>query len=352
MVISPDMPFFQLTLIYAKFYLRHLVLMFGWFFFPALLLSPFLQASCYGRVRESFLAARSEGRGFLRALLLGIVSPPGRRQNLAAMEVLLGKGAPPSRALAFLLASHNLGIYFFAWISVNIGPQPMLGLYLTTLLTALFTGWVLRQTGWEQNLAVRTASPWEDALAWEAPGFLGWIRRLGTDLKALGLPVAIGFTVGVILAVWGLKETFVTFPQILGLRDEGIGAQVAGALLGSVLSAIAFMVPVGNIFVGTWLWKTHFIPYAGLLTFWIGSVLHPLTLARYGRLWGKGGAVRVTLILWVSAAVAALVVTAFWYVVDETAAALGVKTFLTERILGAPITPSRVPWFHIWFRPS
>jgi len=112
------------------------------------------------------------------------------------------------------------------------------------------------------------------------------------------------------------------------------------------------MVPVGNILVGAWLWKTHFIPYAGLLTFWIGSVLHPFTLGRYGRMWGQRGAWRVAMVLWTSTAVAALAVTAFWYSVDGLLGTLGAKTFLTEHVLGAPIVPSRVPWFHIWFQPS
>jgi len=47
-------------------------------------------------------------------------------------------------------------------------------------------------------------------------------------------PVLIGFSIGVVLAAWGLKNTFVTLPQILGLEDEGVAAQVAGAFLGSL----------------------------------------------------------------------------------------------------------------------
>jgi len=183
MIISSDMSFFHLLLLYTKFYLVHLTLMFGWFFFPVLLLSPFLQAYYYGRARQSLLAARTEGWiGSIRALLLGMVSSPGRTENLAAMESLLGRGVTPSRALTFLLSSHNLGIYFFAWISVNIGPQPMLGLYLATVLTAALAVLLLKQTGWEDNLPASGGSPREAALFWEAPSFGGWLRRLGTDL--------------------------------------------------------------------------------------------------------------------------------------------------------------------------
>lgn len=344
MVWSQGMTFIQSSLFYAKWYLLHLTLMFWWVFFPPLLFSPLFQKYS-GRI----LDMRAEG--WLSPFILGMASSPSRRDNVQRMIRFVSGGASPSRALAFFLSSHNLTAYFFFWISATIGPQPMIGLYLAAGLAAVLTAQVFLRLGWEQELAASTFR--QDPVTPSAVAhYEGWLHHLGRDVRSLWLPFLVGIVGGGIIAAWGLSDAFFSLPEILGIKADGITGQMAGAFIGSLLSGLTFMVPGGNILVGAWLWKTHFLPYAGLLSFWLGSVLHPFTLAELFRFWGRQGGLKVVLTLWASAAAAALAVTTFWYGVDGLAAALGIKTVLTKHILGAPILPSRVPWFHIWFRPS
>jgi hypothetical protein len=112
------------------------------------------------------------------------------------------------------------------------------------------------------------------------------------------------------------------------------------------------MVPVGNIFVASWLWKTEFLTYAGVVGFFLSTVVHPDTIGAYRQLFGTALTCRIVFILLGSAVLAALAVTAMWYVLAGVTSLLGVRTFIEQVILTSSITPSTVPWFHELFKPT
>ncbi len=94
-----------------------------------------------------------------------------------------------------------------------------------------------------------------------------------------------------------------------------------------------------------------FLTYAGLVGFFLATVLHPDTVGTYRRLFGRALTFRIVMILLGSVALAALAVTVMWYVLAGLASLFGVRTFIERSILTSSITPSTVPWFHEMFRP-
>ena len=165
-------------------------------------------------------------------------------------------------------------------------------------------------------------------------------------LKFLFIPLLLGLFLGGFLAAWGNTDGF--FDLRLG---GGVLGQVLNAIIGPVLGSIAFMVPVGNILVASWLWKTEFLTYAGVVGFFLATVVHPDTVGAYRRLFGAVLTFRIVLILLGSAVLASLAVTVMWHVLAGLASLLGVRTFIEQTILTSSIIPSTVPWFHELFKP-
>ncbi|MFN3477610.1 MAG: hypothetical protein ACK4Z6_08710, partial [Candidatus Methylomirabilales bacterium] len=189
------------------------------------------------------------------------------------------------------------------------------------------------------------------ALTWKARlgslrGWLDAIRFLARDVKVLFIPILLGLLIGGFLAAWGYTDSF--FDLRLG---GGVLGELTNAVIGPILGIVTFMVPVGNIFVGSWLWKTEFLAYAGLVSFFLATVLHPDTVGVYRRLFGRTLTFRIMPVLFGSAAVASLITTAMWYGLASLASLLGIRTFIERSILTSSIPPSTVPWFHELFKP-
>ncbi len=298
-------------------------------------------------------------RSALAAIALGITGPPDWRSNLETFQELLRHGVPPPTAFTYLISSYNLTFYFFLLITVNNGPQITIGHVIAVLLMIAFVRlgfrWCIPQVLWDHASSIladsRAAQAAPGAPTWTARlgsprGWLNAVRLLLRDVKVLCIPLLLGLFLGGFLAAWGYTEGF--FDLRLG---GGMLGQILSAVIGPVLGGIAFMVPVLNIFVANWLWKTEFLAYAGVVSFFFATVVHPDTVGAYRRLFGKALAFRIVLILFGSAVLAALAVTAMWHVLAGLASLLGVRTFIEQAILTSSITPSTVPWFHELFRP-
>ncbi len=322
--------------------------------------SALLQAFFYPGWRIRILTRPGADRpSLLSAVALGISGPPNWRSNLETFQELLRHGVPPPTAFAYLISSYNLTIYFFLLITVNNGPQITIGHVIAVLLMIAFVrqglSWFIPQAVWKQALSGAADGPVGEvagvAQTWKARigsprGWLDALRYLLRDVKVLFIPILLGLLIGGFMAAWGYTDSF--FDLRLG---GGVLGQLINAVIGPILGIVTFMVPVLNIFVGSWLWKTEFLGYAGLVGFFLATVLHPDTVGTYRRLFGRALTFRIVMILLGSVALAALAVTVMWYVLAGLASLFGVRTFIERSILTSSITPSTVPWFHEMFRP-
>lgn len=326
--------------------------------YGAFLGSALLQAFFYLWWRARVLTGTARPSS-LSAIALGITGPPDWRSNLATFHELLKRGVPPPTAFAYLISSYNLTIYFFLLITVNNGPQITLGHVIAVFLMIAFVPqglrWFIPQALWDQALSLSGDGPptgvagvdptWKARLG-SLKSWLDAVRFLVRDVKVLFIPILLGLLIGGFLAAWGYTESF--FDLRLG---GGVLGELTNAFIGPILGVVTFMVPVLNIFVGSWLWKTEFLAYTGLVGFFLATVLHPDTVGVYRRLFGRTLTFRIVLILFGSAAVASLVVTAMWHILAGLASLLGIRTFIERSILTSSITPSTVPWFHELFKP-
>jgi uncharacterized membrane protein YraQ (UPF0718 family) len=323
--------------------------------------SALLQAFSYPGWRIRTLTHPGADRpSVLSAVALGITGPPDWRSNLDTFQHLLRRKVPPATAFAYLISSYNLTIYFFLLIMVNNGPQIILGQVIAVLLMIAFVqvgfSWFIPQAMWAQAPSGAADGPPVEvagaAQAWKARitsprGWLGALGYLLRDVKVLVIPILIGVFIGGFVAAWGYTDSF--FDLRLG---GGVLGQLLNAVIGPILGIVTFMVPVLNIFVASWLWKTDFLAYAGLVGFFLATVLHPDAVGAYRRLFGRALTLRIVLILLGAVALAALLVTAMWYVLAGLASLFGVRTFIERSILTSSITPSPVPWFHELLRPT
>lgn len=328
--------------------------------YGAFLASALLQAFLYPEWKARILTYPGVDRlSSLSAIALGITGPPDWRSNLETFQELLKRGVPPPTAFTYLISSYNLTIYFFLFIMVNNGPQITLGHTIAVLLMIVFVRqgfkWFISERLWDQALSQAVERPTTEvagvAPTWKARlgslrGWLEAVRFLARDVKVLFIPILLGLLIGGFLAAWGYTGSF--FDLRLG---GGVLGQLTNAVIGPILGIVTFMVPVLNIFVGSWLWKTEFLTYAGLIGFFLATVLHPDTVGVYRRLFGRTLTFRIVPVLLGSAAVASLITTAMWHGLASLASLLGIRTFIERSILTASITPSTVPWFHELFKP-
>jgi hypothetical protein len=75
---------------------------------------------------------------------------------------------------------------------------------------------------------------------------------------------------------------------------------------------ILFVPPVGNLAVISNLFKTYTIGYPGVVSFVLASLLNPLILSGYARLVGTRKAAGLAFLIFVSAFVSGLMVTAIY----------------------------------------
>ncbi len=359
--LNSQQEFFSSWLFWTVSFFKHPFIMwpFPLLTYGAFLGSAVLQAFFYLERKAQVLTHPGADRpSTVSAIILGLTSPPDWRSNLATFQELLQHGVPLPTAFVYLISSYNLTIYFFLLIMVNNGPQITLGHIIAVLLMIAFVQqgfqWFIPEKLRQQTLPRSTDRPIssEDTMVlnWKARleslrGWLDAIRFLGRDVKVLFVPLLLGVLLGGFLAAWGRTESF--FDLHLG---GGILGQVVNAVIGPILGIITFMVPVVNIFVASWLWKTEFVTYTGLVGFFLATVLHPDTVGVYRRLLGRTLTFRIVLLLFGSAVLSALIVTAMWYLLAGLAALIGIRTFIEDTILSSSITPSTVPWFHVLFR--
>lgn len=126
---------------------------------------------------------------------------------------------------------------------------------------------------------------------------------------------------------------------------------MGNALVGLLVAHVTAAPLAGNALIAAGLWKPAFVTYAGLLAFYLGTLVMPLALPRYFALFGVDLGKR--LLMWLVAAIllGALAATAWWWGLDWLAGIVGVRDWV-EAFTASTLRPNDVPWFHHWFAPG
>ncbi len=334
----------QETIGWGWAYVQHLVFMFYWAWIPGILAAALLSARYRPRLQEIALKRQSEAAGFWAAIGWAMTSGVGRRASVATAERLWGQGVPSHVVLAYLVGSHNLGLYLLLLFTLLIGFEFGVGLFLGGLvmlgLLRLF-GPVLgpelcwrSSSGTEERVAL---SGWS-ALLCSVAGWRAILREAARPLRYLGVSLLGGLILGALVLVID-NHGYWFFQKWMG--DDGLGPALAGTFLAPLLSVVLFLTPGGNLFVASSIWKTWTLAYSGVLSFVLMSLLNPFTLRtllRQHRGW------RLVLAIYFAAALSGLVVTGLFTLVGVEVTHVPWFRDLVDRIIMAfPFTMLGAP---------
>lgn len=305
----------QETAGWAWQYVQHVVFMFYWAWVPGALGAAFLGAWYRQRLEEMTLKRQPATAAWLAALGWGMLSGVGRRASLATAERLWEQGVSTRVVLAYLVASHNLGLYLLLLFTLLIGIEFGLGLFLGGLVMAGLLYPVMPVIG-PERLGYRSLDTNEGPAPRnrESPpsphGSWGALyREAARPLRYLSGSLLGGLIVGAaILAIDNHGHWLL--PKWMG--DEGLGPALAASFLVPFLSVILFLAPGGNLFVASSIWKTWTLAYPGALSFVLMSLLNPLTIRAFLRRYGRRRGWLLAVAIYFAAALSGLLVAALF----------------------------------------
>ncbi len=272
----------------------------GFAFFFSVLLQLFFPA----RKWLEIIQGRSGWIALLAAAGLGITTSPGRRAIEENFRHLAAAGASAKVLVAYLLASHSFTLYYLLMLGPLLGKDVLfshiLGGGVVFTIASLSLGVFFKKPA----LSQADLGPSPPAVRRQ-----GFIKTAASELWAAG-PLALwGLLLGGILAAWGLSPWHIPPATLYG---SGLASQALNAALGLGVSFLAWMSPVANLFVGTYLWKIG-IAHAGLVSFFFGSLTSWPRVRLYRRVLGPQKGTVLALVLALAALAAGLLVTLFFH---------------------------------------
>ena len=271
------------------------------------------------RDRIEGLMSGSGPRSIGWATGLGAASSSCSYAAIAIAKSLFQKGASAASALAFQFASTNLvwelGLVLWVLIGWQFTVAEYLGgLVMIVLMTALLRLFVGRQlerqareraieadTGHQHHVAgeqlswrsrLRSVRAWSDV----AHNFRG-------DWQMLWKEIMIGFLLAGFVAQFGNG-----FFQHLFIRHAPAPwPTIENVIVGPIIAVLSFVCSVGNVPLAAVLWSGG-ISFAGVLAFLFADLIVLPILAIYRKYYGTRFAVRITGLMLVTMAIAALIV--------------------------------------------
>jgi hypothetical protein len=260
-----------------------------------------------------------------------MTAPVSRREALEMSSALRARGAPPAVVLAYFIASQSLGLYFLLAFTILIGLEFSLGVLIGGLIMALLVAVSTKFIPFSPATGTPSPQPnrpeeelltnWRDFLL-SSRGWHAVIMDIIRIFKILWLPSLGGLILGALILAADMRKAW---PLPFWLGDEGFGPAVASAFLGPLLSFISFSAPLGNLVVGSSIWKTWTFAYPGIISFILATSLHPLSLSTVAKWFDPSGGKYVIAVFYLSAAIGSLT-------------AIGLF-----QLLGLEVT--HVPWF-------
>jgi len=358
--VIPDLPFLppfiQSVIEFAWVALVHILVTFGFITALAFLLSALSESYWAERFRKRLLARPDNGMETIwLAVQLGFFSIPNRRRIFAQAKELLINGVSKAGVLAYLFSAQSILVFMLLFIIELNGPQPAIGLIIAVATGVLLLSQAVKllpdelwdkarehsgETFYENN---------EKSLVFTGTTGSFW-RRIWKSLKgqfhSVWAPVLYGcLGIGFFLAL-GYTEAAFSLQE-----SRGVTSQLLNTGAGLFFSFSLAAPLIGNALFAAGLWKGLYITYAGLMAFYLGTMVMPFTIHRYLDLFGYEVGRKV--IKWLVTAIiaGALAATAWWWGLDRLAELLGIREWI-ESVIHSTLRPNDVPWFHRWFAPG
>jgi len=311
-------PFASEAIFWVDSILSHIRMMY-WVWIPGFLFAGVLA------IRYGALPVMSRTAGLPSPLAIigwGMVGSVSRARALDSTAGFLQQGLP-FQAVASLVASQTIVVYQLVVLLFFFGIEFVLGQVAGALAMIALLGagvrYVLslaagatqsvvpdRPVGNLSGALVPQVPSWRDVLLTRG-GWKGAFRYLGREIAGMLIPLLVGILIGAAILAAG-REGWT--PQLAALVPrEGPVTDVLSALIGPLLAVVIPVPPVGNLIVADGIWKIWAVEYPGLLGFTLASVLNPLLIPAYTRLWGRRNVGRFLLVLYLSTVVSSLVVT-------------------------------------------
>lgn len=252
---------------------------------------------------------------------LGAASSSCSYAAVAIAKSLFEKGASASAALAFQFASTNLVWELGLVLWVLIGWQFTLAEYLGGLVMIILMALLLRlfisprleeqarrhaqaaDTGHEHHM-VGEGMPWRERLtsisAWSdvAHNFRG-------DWQMLWKEITVGFVLAGFVGLLG--NSF--FSSLFVTSAPGPVSAVENVIVGPIIAVLSFVCSVGNVPLAAVLWSGG-ISFGGALAFIFADLIVLPIIAIYRKYYGWSFALRITALMFITMASAALLIDA------------------------------------------
>jgi uncharacterized membrane protein YraQ (UPF0718 family) len=250
---------------------------------------------------------------------LGAASSSCSYAAIAIARSLFEKGASAAAALAFQFASTNLVWELGLVLWVLIGWQFTLGEYvggivMIGLMWALLRTFVSRAAEEQARRHARAAAAGHRHHIAGEP--LGWRARLTSasawsdvahnfrgDWQMLWKEISAGFLLAGFIGLLG--NGF--FNGLFVRHAPGLPRTIENVVAGPVIAVLSFVCSVGNAPLAAVLWSGG-ISFAGVMAFIFADLIVLPIVAAYRKYYGTGFALRISALMFVTMAIAALVV--------------------------------------------
>ncbi len=294
---------------FSYFLFLHFFRMMYWVWIPGFLFSAFFSLR-YRECARSRLLSRG---GFFAALLYGITSSPSRKKALDIAGELMQMSARDEEVLVFLIASRSLVIYILAVLAAMMGAEFALGQFIGGVVMALLVVAGLRLLEKEKpvrrysgaNLVPGKSPTWLGLLL-SVSGWREALKYICREFSLFWVNLAIGIILGGFILAAGLQKWSI---ELALMGNGGFLTDILNAFAAPIIAVILFVPPVGNVMIVTGLFKSYAISYPGVVSFILASLVSPLILPRYFRIFGKRKALVLIGLIFLSAIVSALLTT-------------------------------------------
>jgi uncharacterized protein len=258
-------------------------------------------------------------RPIAKATGLGAASSSCSYAAIAIAKSLFQKGASAASMLAFQFASTNLVWELGLVLWVLIGWQFALAEYLGGIVMIVLMALLLRifvsrdleaqarehaqeaDTGHQHHMAGETMT-WRQRLT-SASAWSDVAHNFRGDWRMLYKEITIGFLLAGFVAQLG--DGF--FNGLFLKHSPAIVQTFWGALIGPVIAVLSFVCSVGNVPLAAVLWSGG-ISFAGVMAFIFADLIVLPILSIYRKYYGPRFALRITALMFVTMAVAAVVI--------------------------------------------
>ena len=262
-------------------------------------------------------------RPVARATALGAASSSCSYAAIAIAKSLFQKGASAASALAFQFASTNLVWELGLVLWVLIGWQFTLAEYLGGLVMIALMWLLLRlfvsprdeavarehaigADAGHQHHAVGTALPWRKRLT-SAQAWSDVAHNFRGDWQMLWKEITVGFLLAGFIALVP-NHVF----QTLFVSDApGWVTAIENVVVGPLIAVVSFVCSIGNIPLAAVLWSGG-ISFGGVLAFIFADLIILPIISAYRKYYGWSFALRITALMFVTMAGAALLIDALF----------------------------------------